>query len=535
MPSNHTEAEDAYAYAWALEHAPFNSLNTIHHILFVPLMSALFAVARLLGCSCDAMRFMAIVNTFAGVLALVLFHRLLLRVVDVPIDQRKHDQSGPIAWIALAATLALASSFRFWRYAVEAETPVLAIAVALACLVTANTKTKRRPWLSGFIAGIAVLIHVMTAVPVLLGATFLYATKRHLGAATIHAGVAIVIVTTGYALLFAAADPNLTLQKVFPADENSSISFNAIRKTLISASIGLGNAVASGAPLFAIPAVADFAEQALPTILLVEEHFLAQHTATWLKTLGLITTCLTLLCGLALLPFLFMPSKDRKHQTARSRLRLVMVAWFVLHGLVVVRVAPASPEMWIMALPPLWLLVAERIHASRRPHQGTIALMTLSVVLLLHNLAAGMLPIRDHTGDYDFNRTRLVLEIATPSDTIVTGGGSGITRFLRYNHEGKVINLIAEADACVAQERSPTFLSDKIRHTNAKRILILDDVLAPFPAMANRFPRAMPLARNTIDILRPSMIETARNANSTVYTLSPILLQNPEPGSSASP
>ncbi len=75
VPENHTAAEDAYAYATAVEKAPFDSIGKRHHVLYVPLMSGVLHAVRRLGYRGRAFPLLVAVSVLCGGMLVALAYR----------------------------------------------------------------------------------------------------------------------------------------------------------------------------------------------------------------------------------------------------------------------------------------------------------------------------------------------------------------------------------------------------------------------------------------------------------------------------
>ena len=121
FPENHVEAEDAYDYAWTVEQGGRGLFHSFH-LLYLPLMRALWHWARLPAAGLRAYPVMATASLLCGAAAVTVLFRTVRRFRDTG--------------TALFAAAGLAVSYGFWRYACEAEVYVpasLATMAAFAC------------------------------------------------------------------------------------------------------------------------------------------------------------------------------------------------------------------------------------------------------------------------------------------------------------------------------------------------------------------------------------------------------------------
>src|SRR5688572_27200805 len=119
LPANHSEAEDAFWYAYDVENGSLIDTLHPHHLLYIPLNRAIY----LTGITERSYPLMVGVNVVLGVATVCLFV-LLLRKIGMP--------SG----YALTMGASLAFSYGYWRYSVEVEVYILAaFAATLLCWV----------------------------------------------------------------------------------------------------------------------------------------------------------------------------------------------------------------------------------------------------------------------------------------------------------------------------------------------------------------------------------------------------------------
>src|SRR5262245_381271 len=111
-PGNRTEPDDAFWFAYDIEHASIRELVSgghTAHLAFLPLARGLFNLVRLVGIEVRAYDVVRLANCLLAAIAVVLLHTVL---------QRRFRLS-PFAATAGAAGLAV--SYGFWRYANETE------------------------------------------------------------------------------------------------------------------------------------------------------------------------------------------------------------------------------------------------------------------------------------------------------------------------------------------------------------------------------------------------------------------------------
>ncbi len=303
-PRNRTEAEDAYDYAWSVEHGSGRALLHPHHMAYLPLMQGVYAAARAVAGPVRAHPVMAAVSAGCAGAAVVLLAVLLAGPLGA--DRRR-------AWAAAAG---LASSYGFWRYAAEAEVYAPVLALALGAWVVAGNARRWTGWvLSGALGGASVLVHVFAAIPAMVAVPLWLGMRRGPRAALIHGGCAAVLAAAVYACAelsplqdagASAAGPtdSHTLQGVQrPADgEPARASPPSVRvigdlppgdllrreggvssASFVRAGVGFAQSLVSGNFLFAQPRFAGAMRARYPARMLDEEIFMGRAARPWMR------------------------------------------------------------------------------------------------------------------------------------------------------------------------------------------------------------------------------------------------------------
>lgn len=173
-------------------------------------------------------------------------------------------------------------------------------------------------------------------------------------------------------------------------------------------------------------------------------------------------------------------SKDWKPAMAAGAL------WFAAHAGLVVWKEPGNPELWIAALPAVWIVAASIAVAARAVVWPAFA---LAAAMAVHNWAGGLTLLRDPAGDYNAAKASAVLAEARAGDVVLTAGGPVFFRHLRYRSPASVVDAWTEEGRgevsgfrCQVSGAEPD--GDAVRG----RLLVLGDVFAPPPSLAVRFP-----------------------------------------------
>jgi len=111
---------------------------------------------------------------------------------------------------------------------------------------------------------------------------------------------------------------------------------------------------------------------------------------------------------------------------------LASFVWLALYAVAILRTESGSPELWIMALVPFWLIAGHWI-------KGRWA-WGLVVLLLVHNLVAGLLPVMSAKSDYHVVKGKWLVENSTADDLILTSYEPVLIFYLDYFAAAQVVN-----------------------------------------------------------------------------------------------
>lgn len=421
-PANHTEAEDAYFYARAVEQAPWASLPHPHHALYLPLMRGLYRAANGLGLVERSFPVLALFSALCAAAAVGLFALLA---------ERRLGLSRPIAWLAAGS---LAASYGFWRYAVEAELYAPAILVSLWALYAASNPklTPARAGMAGLLSGLAALVHIMNALVTLVAVPVLLVQRRQWRSLVLHTAVAAAVFCLAFAAigwgprdLAQGGDGGTTSSLLAPVQ-----GMFAFGQNLVSANF-----------LFAFEGFREWAGRAYRGRMLEEEFFMGRHVPTATRLLTPVA-----LSALVFVVFLGVRCRMRRAtagppSSVDARMVAAAGAWWLSYAIILLRFEPGNPELWIMALPPFWLVMAGWVFAPVAARGGRDFLAAGLVALVATNWLGGMLPLRHPEGDYNVCKAKGALSVAQPEDVILTAGGPVFLRYLRYHAPARVESL----------------------------------------------------------------------------------------------
>ncbi|MCF7818250.1 MAG: hypothetical protein K9M54_10245 [Kiritimatiellales bacterium] len=462
MPGNHTEAEDAFEYSRLIEEGHGAELFHPHHLLYLPVQKAVFQSARLLGYGGRSYYVARAVSMFSGSVALCLFFLIGCRLSD---GQRM---------IPMVGTLGLLFSYGFLRYACEVEIYVPAMALILAAIYSALRAEGSRAW---FVAGIAlaamaVLMHTINAAAALVVIPSIYLlVPKDWKRAMLHAVATLAVVGLVYLVV------QNTCGTFHPPVDTASEGW--LRPgTIGKAMAGSGQCLLSANFLFAYGWVAEKLQTMFPYRVFAEELFAAAHLPVWLKTVAPLTFVLALagMVGAAttvLRPRLF------------NRSLVWPLLWLGGAILPTLMLEPSNPELWVLALAPLWavfLWLASSRPASLRHTAGLAVVVGL---LGVHNIAAGMGSVKNSDGDYNVKKAAWVLEHATAQDVVQTADSFVFSFYLDYWSKAEIRNLNSQ--------------DWKLGQTT----YVFDDVFHPPAAVGCRYPAFAKKIAMTASVLQP--------------------------------
>ncbi|HEY5653424.1 MAG TPA: hypothetical protein VIR63_03530 [Pontiella sp.] len=420
-PSNHSEAEDVYDFALKVEQGSFSDQVGINRLLALPVFSSVYKMAQAVGYSGRAFPFMIFINRLLAVACLALFYQLALAVRG--------------RYSAELATLLMAFSYGFWRYANEAETYMLAGVVLLSswCLVLKNR------WVLGaIVSGVGVLVHLLNLVPLLLVIPLFYLLRKEPGKAFFHGGLSGVVVVLGYGICANGIVLGELGAQHHPLEGGIGVS------NLVRAVIAFGQTMVSGNFLFGFQRFQEMLSGLFPSRMLAEEFYMASKMPRWIPLCGIISLITVFvtgawICGKAIFECggVTLNSKTSKDEPAArasgsNPFILSCLVWFILYAVAVIRTEAGSPELWVLALIPFWLIVV--------PLLKTRMAGVMVGALFFHNLVGGLIPVYSQEGDYHVAKGRWLVENAAANDAILIDYEPIMIFYLDYFTKAEILN-----------------------------------------------------------------------------------------------
>lgn len=536
IPQNHTAAEDAYAYANAVEKAPFDSIGKRHHLLYVPLMAGVLSLCRALGYEGRAFPLLIGLSIMCGGILLVLAYRATELAWNRP-ARREAVHRAPFP--ALLAASMLGCSYGVWRYAGEAEIVVPALTIMFGSLGLAmKCRRLHTQMLTGLAAGIGILFHAATGITALIVAPMVYLLRRLPRAAIIHVACAGLVAVAGYALLFRLGNtsvlPDMAGQTVnhmvtplattAPDHPTWALSW----RTLAKGSAALGQALLSGNFLFGLPLERTMLTGVFADRLLIEEIYMGRAMTGIHAWLGVLTFTVALGLGLwsmiARLRLIFTP---RRHQR-RPPLAVFtypLLAWVLVYGLVVLLYEPGNPELWVYGSAPLVLLFVAHILTPLWYSGHRRLVITFLIVFALHNCIGGMSTLGAQ-GNYHRAKAAPVLEHAHQG-VLLTAGGYGFATYLGYHSSAEVIDLFEDLRRHNAEAVNARLANLLDLASRERPVFITGDVFDPPAPLSLRFPRSAGALTSLAKALAPHAHRIVADPWGGLYRIAPTVSLHP--------
>jgi hypothetical protein len=430
-PVNRTESDDAYQFAYEIEHG-LTSHGTARHVAFVPVMRFVYLSTHALGSSISGLALTSAVNACLAAAAVALVFLLLRRRLERSIG------------VSILGASLLAVTYGFWRFSAEVEVYALALLTAVVAVFVATggrLSERRRVIVVALVAALAVSAYSANALIAFVAIPAVFVAERQMRKVPLYAAVLIP------ALLITVALPYLGLREsgeslgeAYAAADTSGLGVDSF----VKGGVGAGQAVISSGFLFAYPQFADAVADGIPGRSISDEIYTAETIGVAQRTVMTGTFALALILLLACV-VMAVPGIARSWRTPLVMAMLVWLGGVVAFQLLRPEFAD-GPELWLLTLPPLATLVTAGLTgpASRIRH-GSALLVGLVAVMLIHN-GAGMAMVQGSSGDRNHAMAEWLLDNTGDGDTILTMDSSLFFRYLRYQGDAEVIFVVDDID-----------------------------------------------------------------------------------------
>ena len=179
------------------------------------------------------------------------------------------------------------------------------------------------------------------------------------------------------------------------------------------------------------------------------------------------------------------------------------VAWFVGSCAMAMWFEPANPEMWIFAIPSLWLVLG----LAWKFGQLRWLPVAAASLLAIHNFAGGMLLVRNAEGDYCSRKAAWIVEQATSDDLVLVADSHSFSTYLQYWSSARIEDMKFQGleDWNSMQKDVPG------------KIFVYSDVVDLLPAVARRDPQSVDQLRKVGDTLGPGLVRVYEDGFGVIY------------------
>lgn len=488
---NHSEAEDSLNYLVITRDGSVIDLFHPHHLLFHIFNRGIYLLWGLVGFNGSPEVPMEMNNVVAGLAGLGLIYAIARRI-------------GMSFQLSLASMVAVASSYSYWWYSVEAETYLLPIpfillsAYQFIALVESQFEGKRFSGL-GITLAMATLFHQQHVLLVLLMPISIFIMwlqlRRDIAFLTVVRDVAImlgvssVIIVVPYLLVATIVHGNLDLSSIIDwtrSYQKIGMYTPWALSSPIKAIVGMGRSIWGLNPIYKFSWFQDFFTQAFPLKLLIEEQFLASHMAIYQVWISLVSFGISVLMAIGLITRKILHSSKSSQATHPSNMKAAFIAFavplFIVYSVFNTLWEPQNIEFWIAPLPFLVLALAAWIVRSQWDLSGRVLTWIFVASLAIGNLVGSVLPQTSHDGDFWYQANRYLIDNTRPGDQVIVDGGYLPMSYLKFYSNATVIP---------AAGVNPGVLLLKIQEYKSGRMLISSRVFDPLPQIKYQLEHAV--------------------------------------------
>lgn len=431
-PGNRTEADDAFWFAYDIEHGSLRNLlghDHASHLLFLPLARGLFNLVRLFNIEIRAYDAVRLANCFVAATTVVLLGSVLRRQLRLS------------SFAAMAGAAGFAVSYGVWRYANEAEVYAVAllVIVVLCLMAFSGLRSTTAVIMASVVATLGIFIHILGVIPAIVIVPVVLLLERRVRDVVVYAlCLALLAGTVAYGTYrYAAAPQQSFVGYLLGPSPDTNYSARAIPQSIAS----LGQDIATSNFLFAHPGIARRIVAAFPMQYLVEEQYAGERSDGVARTVPLATAPLLLL--LVALVIWFTRRRPPDHDSTRrvAPPLAALAVWILAYWVFVLGRSSSAPEAWIPLLPAVWILIAVVFLEGAQTRAQRAVVVALLIVLAIHNLAGGLWMVRSRSTDFNAVKADWLLVHAGTGDVILTADGAVFERYLRYYSTAEVIGL----------------------------------------------------------------------------------------------
>ena len=433
-PENHTEAEDAFEFAFKVEKGELKDLIHPNHLIYLLLMRGFYFLIRQIGLVERAYPLMVFLSSIFGSLTVTVFISLLQNRLRIPYR------------VSILGGTLLAVSYGFWRYSCEAEIYTLAcLGIVILLYYAFNDRiTYTNSVLSGSLAGLSYLFHSLSVIPAFITVPIFFLLNKKIRHLVVYLLVGFSIILPCYYIAYQIVEPgDISFLQFFRGayGVKHNLSISEIIANIIKAVVVFGQTLVSGNFLFSYIPFQELMSNEFPYRMLGEEQFMGIKAAEFSKIIP--PTTLTMLASLALVSSFVIKNEICKvlAKVSKEKEAIAIAVWVLIYIVLIVPFEPDAPELWIVGLIPFWLLSTRFFLVPLYKKQGIVLPFLLLIFMIMHNYLGGFALINDKQGDYNYQKATWLVQNAGVKDFVLTAERASFTRYLKYYCKAPVIEL----------------------------------------------------------------------------------------------
>ena len=492
---NRSESDDAFVYATMVESTSHPWLYHPHHLLYGPTMKLGYSALQAMGFEGRAYDMLVFVSALSAAGSLFFFFLFCYRRYSL----------RPVS--SLMATGLLAVSYGFWRYAAEAEISLPASFLVLVALYYATEpKPKRSAFLLAIVFSVlAVLMHIMNAVPVFFAIPCFYLLRHRWKAASLHVMLSAGMTASVYWAISST-------HAVYSGGGALYLELNL--GSFVKAMVALCQCVVSGDFVVGLRSARAFLSELFASRMLAEEFFLGVRLSRFLVMFSMLTYLLFGLLGIACVSRAVWVWKNMVQHRDRFQLPsgmatvAVAIIWFLGYAGLLLCIEPGNPELWVMGLIPFWLIFCGLVLLPLTVDNRLWLPFAMLLMLFIHNGSGGIGVLGDPEKDYQFQKAKWIMEHASVDDVVVTAADPVFERYLRYYCKGQVVYLY---------DWTPVQLRNGDLPPTEGETYVMGDIFTQIKSLRIRFPGQTAEIDLYAEKIRPAVVQIAEDEFGGMY------------------
>jgi hypothetical protein len=418
-PGNRFESIDGYDYARAAETVALRFAHDTRSLLFHKLNRLLYLGSQALGLPFDAHRIIRTVSMLAGAASVVLLARLLTERFAVSRD------------VGVLAGAILATSYGFWRYAVEVEVYVPSILLILATIalllqgLDRPEPSARTFLLAGAVGGLGCLYYQANILPLCLAAPVLLIGEKGHRPLVLYAAAGAAVTLAGLVAAFVASEAAVPTPSALIGFLTHRFEEFDRGRSLLYRIVGSAPAIVYDLVslnwLYGLEWFRSLVLSAMPSHLIRLEGLshAAMRYKPFIYAAFVLIPMLIALAGLAIVR-----SWGGRRPAVAGRRMVFLAVWLTANLLVNAWLGGPEPEVWITTLPVIVMLLAVLVLEPASAGRGPGLLWTLPVLMLAHNFLGGLGMFQSPRGLH-YERSQWLARELRPADIVLVDGPYG--------------------------------------------------------------------------------------------------------------